>query len=421
MISKSKMNLAAFSALAIIFSSVMASASDDTDMPLANTDDSAASAAAAAASTARSDEFNELMKLLDTKDGISAVSKKIKGKTGVALTAHDTTEYIDHDREGKPLSGTLTSNAKKFQEMRDLVQGETPSTKLIFSRDPNHLFSRQDRTLGVYMPVAYKHVGLAVLHEQNMAMLDAEGSSARDAIKARIEATRIVSGKKSESESASSAHGQVKRETEITVIDDNTIDTVLRHVSEDSVVSAVVFADKYNIGGGHPDGCIAQEEACVFSAPELSPTLAALAHDDEKYYPLEDESSMLIPNVRIHVNGRFELLEKTQSANFIFSAAPDMRKDKNAEINLSRADYLDLLRTKIRSQFKAAAEEDTNILVLGAYGCGVFENNSKDVAEAYADIIREFDGQFSKIIFAILRGASDVMEAFGKLETSPSS
>ena len=48
-----------------------------------------------------------------------------------------------------------------------------------------------------------------------------------------------------------------------------------------------------------------------------------------------------------------------------------------------------------------AAVHRADILVLGAFGCGAFQNNPRIVAQAYKNILPEFDGQFSKIEFAV--------------------
>ena len=48
-----------------------------------------------------------------------------------------------------------------------------------------------------------------------------------------------------------------------------------------------------------------------------------------------------------------------------------------------------------------AAAEGADILVLGAFGCGAFENDPAVVARAYKTALREFPNVFKKIVFAI--------------------
>ena len=51
--------------------------------------------------------------------------------------------------------------------------------------------------------------------------------------------------------------------------------------------------------------------------------------------------------------------------------------------------------------FGAAAANGADILVLGAFGCGVFQNNPEIVARAYKETIKEFPVKFAKIEFAV--------------------
>jgi len=54
-----------------------------------------------------------------------------------------------------------------------------------------------------------------------------------------------------------------------------------------------------------------------------------------------------------------------------------------------------------------AAHKGADILVLGAFGCGAFENDPRVVARAYACALREFPRVFSKIEFAIYGAGYD--------------
>lgn len=48
-----------------------------------------------------------------------------------------------------------------------------------------------------------------------------------------------------------------------------------------------------------------------------------------------------------------------------------------------------------------AAAHGVDILVLGAFGCGAFQNEPEAVANAYREILPEFEGYFSQIVFAV--------------------
>ena len=48
-----------------------------------------------------------------------------------------------------------------------------------------------------------------------------------------------------------------------------------------------------------------------------------------------------------------------------------------------------------------AAANHADILILGAFGCGAFENDPVSVSSAYRDILDEYRGYFEEIVFAI--------------------
>ena len=59
-------------------------------------------------------------------------------------------------------------------------------------------------------------------------------------------------------------------------------------------------------------------------------------------------------------------------------------------------------------------------LVLGAFGCGAFKNNPEVVAKAYKEVLKEFDGYFENIEFAIYCSKYDTQNyiIFKKVLTS---
>ena len=48
-----------------------------------------------------------------------------------------------------------------------------------------------------------------------------------------------------------------------------------------------------------------------------------------------------------------------------------------------------------------AKERGNTVVILGAFGCGVFQNQPEVVAEAYASIVEEYRYDFEVIEFAV--------------------
>ena len=64
-----------------------------------------------------------------------------------------------------------------------------------------------------------------------------------------------------------------------------------------------------------------------------------------------------------------------------------------------------------------AAAKKADILVLGAFGCGAFQNNPNVVAKAFNTALQEFPHVFDHIEFAVYcpPGGSENYEAFKKV------
>ena len=67
---------------------------------------------------------------------------------------------------------------------------------------------------------------------------------------------------------------------------------------------------------------------------------------------------------------------------------------------------IDLIREisteRARKFLWIANEKRHQTLILGAWGCGVFQNDSKMIAEMFADLLKnEFKNYFEQVIFAV--------------------
>jgi len=60
-----------------------------------------------------------------------------------------------------------------------------------------------------------------------------------------------------------------------------------------------------------------------------------------------------------------------------------------------------VMRKRINDIFRIAIDQGEKNIVLGAYGCGVFKNDSKDVAKYFKDSLSRFSKYFDNIVFAI--------------------
>jgi uncharacterized protein (TIGR02452 family) len=78
----------------------------------------------------------------------------------------------------------------------------------------------------------------------------------------------------------------------------------------------------------------------------------------------------------------------------------------NSDVLVSRCDYvLDIL-----------AEQGADVIILGAFGCGVFGQDPFEVATIFKDLLNtKYEGVFSKVVFAIPQGKNGNLDEFRKV------
>ena len=82
--------------------------------------------------------------------------------------------------------------------------------------------------------------------------------------------------------------------------------------------------------------------------------------------------------------------------------------------NVSDEENSEALRSRIRFVLDIAKENQVNVLILGAYGCGVFGQNAEEVAGIFREYLFSSHRCFDKVIFAIPEGRDKNFEAFAK-------
>lgn len=172
--------------------------------------------------------------------------------------------------------------------------------------------------------------------------------------------------------------------------------------SED--VLCLNFASARNPGGGVLSGAQAQEESLARSSG-LYPCIAQMT---EMYEFNRANSSLLYsdsmihsPRVPVFCDDEGILLETPYTASFITAPAPNA----GAVADNQRADsekVLPTLRERARKVLLVAAAQGHATLVLGAWGCGVFRNDPRMVAEVFSGLLTgEFNGCFERVVFAV--------------------
>ncbi|MCD7445133.1 TIGR02452 family protein [Streptomyces lincolnensis] len=191
-------------------------------------------------------------------------------------------------------------------------------------------------------------------------------------------------------------------------------------------VAVLNFSSARNPGGGYLNGAQAQEEAlCRASALYACLIGVREFYDHHRAHrdPFYTDRVIHSPAVPVFRDDRGGLLDEPYTAGFLTAAAPNAgvvrRTAPERERELPRA-----LAVRAERVLEVAAAHGYRRLVLGAWGCGVFQNDPAQVAGAFRDLLGpggRFAGAFEHVVFGVLdrtRGAV-VREAFVQAFPSP--
>ena len=177
------------------------------------------------------------------------------------------------------------------------------------------------------------------------------------------------------------------------------VDVYNRDSIEDLEIGVLNFASYVNPGGGFINGAMAQEEA--------------LCHESFLYNVLSKQNKFYEWNVK-HKNDSLYLDRALWSpkikfrgidANVLTCAAPNRKAFINRKIFESKDNekiqkrYHDVLESRIKFIANIFRENKQNVIILGAFGCGVFGNDPEEVAALFKKYLTV--GTAKEIIFSI--------------------
>lgn len=182
------------------------------------------------------------------------------------------------------------------------------------------------------------------------------------------------------------------------------------------------MANEYNCGGGFTSSWGSQEE-CLFRRSTLAFNLWPHRRtDDERFpeldkilprqntlYPLSECGGLYSPNVAVIRNVHMVPYRSSQykkeeryMVSCLSVAAQDLRywmfhvKVKTFDAELTTG--------KIRTLLWMAAHHGHKVVILGALGCGAFQNDPAQVSNIFKDLLDgEFKGVFNLVLFAIVK------------------
>ena len=200
----------------------------------------------------------------------------------------------------------------------------------------------------------------------------------------------------------------------IEIIKTDSVSAVIREVSDMRNLACVLnFASYKEPGGKFLEGSIAQEE-CLCRESTLYNVLASYAFLDYYESNRENKNKALYLNRAIYTpNVLFVRGNEKCLCDVLTCAAPNYSAAKKY-CNVSPIQNYEALKSRIEFVLNIMDENEVEVPILGAFGCGVFGQDAKEVARVFKGVLSTGNYHFTKVVFAVIPGpnADDFEEAF---------
>ena len=192
--------------------------------------------------------------------------------------------------------------------------------------------------------------------------------------------------------------------TAVTVEDVDSIDCGLAYAARGYRPVVLNLADDCMPGGCVDIGSGAQEES-IFRRTALSATLG------RELYPIGDDEGIYSPDVAVYKAAEADGWARYDvPARIAFLTVPGVKYptcDYVGQVPRLRPEDERRLAVKVRTMLQIAAANEHDCVVLGASGAGAWKCPPDHVAEVFAAVVKEYDGAFRAIAFAVLKDADD--------------
>lgn len=189
------------------------------------------------------------------------------------------------------------------------------------------------------------------------------------------------------------------------IIHCGTIDCIIK-LREENIkgnIIALNFASATTPGGGYLNGSTAQEESLCRASmlyPCLTKDRTMYKENKLNYTPLYSDKMKYSPNVPIIRDDNGSLMDSYVLGSFITSPAVNRKGAKKVLINDSKIN--DVMNLRIRKIISLALEHKPSVIVLGAFGCGVFGNKKEVVYDLFEKAINDLVPLNEvKVVFAV--------------------
>jgi len=217
-------------------------------------------------------------------------------------------------------------------------------------------------------------------------------------------------------------HARYDRPATLLVSGKRSFEAARPYAQDGKRVCVLNFASSVAPGGGVTRGAQAQEESLC----RVSTLYPALSHESasrfyNRHWEMIHAGTMKRENrddciytpgvVVVREDAGEEALlpeDSCYAVDVITCAAPDLRAtNDSSQFDPTQEELLSLLTRRWRRILAVAAANGAQVLILGAFGCGVFANPPHLVAQAFKQAAEGIDHCFETIEFAIYSRGAD--------------
>ena len=197
-------------------------------------------------------------------------------------------------------------------------------------------------------------------------------------------------------------------------------------------VAVLNMANEWNCGGGFERTWGSQEEM-LFRRSSIGFNLWPYRRRDdnripeidkdiprrESKYPLTECGGIYSPNVVVlrNIHGyHYRSAPYEPNERYMISMLSVAAQDLRYWMSHVKEEFsLELTKEKIRTMLYMAASHNHQCIILGAFGCGAFQNDPKLLADIFKSILEtEYKGVFRLVLFAIIKSEYNLSSFAGK-------
>jgi len=193
--------------------------------------------------------------------------------------------------------------------------------------------------------------------------------------------------------------------TSYKVINASAVKVIIDAHKLEKPIAALNFASAKNPGGGFLNGAMAQEEALSYASNLYSTQLRHMNYYEANRAcgtAMYTDHAIYSPDVIFFRDENNTLVERSVKCSVLTLPAVNMGQVR------SRGECVDLAKKTMKDRMRLAlavfAKEGNSTIILGAFGCGVFQNDPNDIAQWWHELlVREgYGAYFHNVLFAVM-------------------